>query len=232
MSDAFDDRRFAPATDRNRSPILAVLQQQLPPTGTVLEISSGTGEHAVFFAPHLAPRQWLTSDLDPGARQSIAAWRNVAPADNLHGPIALDASTQPWPVEDRSGQSTPGAEPAAEPWANPLATLDLTRHPITALVNINMIHIAPWAACLGLMAGAGRLLPRNGILYLYGPFKQGGQHTAPSNAAFDRQLQAQNPAWGVRDLETVIAAAETQGLALVTTVAMPANNLSVVFKVL
>lgn len=236
MSDVFDSRRFAPATERNRSPILAVLQQQLPPTGTVLEISSGTGEHAVFFAPPLAPRQWLTSDPDPGARQSIAAWRKATPADNLHGPIALDASTQPWPVEDRSGQSTQGTKsqapaPQAEPWTDPLATLDLTRHPITALVNINMIHIAPWSACLGLMAGAGRLLPKNGILYLYGPFQQGGQHTAPSNAAFDRQLQAQNAAWGVRDLEAVVAAAEAQGLTLVTTVVMPANNLSVVFKV-
>ncbi len=228
MSDTFDGRCFAPATDRNRSPILAVLQQQLPPTGTVLEISSGTGEHAVFFAPRLAPRQWLTSDPDPGARQSIAAWRNVAPADNLHGPIALDASTQPWPVENLSGQPTQETKPQA---AEPLVTLDLKQHPITALVNINMIHIAPWSACLGLIAGAGRLLPPNGILYLYGPFKQGGQHTAPSNAAFDRQLQAQNIAWGVRDLEAVVAAAEAQGLALVTTVAMPANNLSVVFKV-
>ncbi len=233
MSDVFDGRRFAPATDRNRSPILAVLQQQLPPTGTVLEISSGTGEHAVFFAPHLAPRQWLTSDLDAGARQSIAAWRNVAPADNLHGPIALDASTQPWPVEEPLGKSTQATKPqAAEPWADPLPTLDLRQHPITALVNINMIHIAPWSACLGLMAGAVRLLPQNGILYLYGPFKQGGQHTAPSNAAFDRQLQAQNADWGVRDLEAVVTAAEAQGLALVTTVAMPANNLSVVFQTL
>jgi hypothetical protein len=228
MSDTFDGRRFAPATGRNRAPILTVLQQQLPPTGTVLEISSGTGEHAVFFAPRLAPRHWLTSDPDPDARQSIAAWRNVAPADNLHGPIALDASTQPWPVENLLGQSTQATEPQA---VEPLATLDLKQHPITALVNINMIHIAPWSACLGLMAGAGRLLPQNGILYLYGPFKQGGQHTAPSNAAFDRQLQAQNIAWGVRDLEAVVAAAEVQGLALVTTIAMPANNLSVLFEV-
>jgi hypothetical protein len=238
MSDVFNGRRFAPATERNRSPILAVLEQQLPPTGTVLEISSGTGEHAVFFAPHLAPRHWLTSDPDPGARQSIAAWCNVAPADNLHGPIALDASTQPWPVETLAAQSTQGAQlqtPAiqtAKPGADPLATLDLKRHPITALVNINMIHIAPWSACLGLMAGAGRLLPPNGILYLYGPFKQSGQHNAPSNAAFDRQLRAQNVEWGVRDLEAVVAAAEAQGLALVTTVAMPANNFSVVFRAL
>jgi hypothetical protein len=108
--------------------------------------------------------------------------------------------------------------------------LDLQRHPITALVNINMIHIAPWTACLGLMAGAGRLLPQGGVLYLYGPYRQGGQHTAPSNAAFDASLQAQNPQWGVRDLEAVVDAAEVQGLVLAETVAMPANNLSVVFR--
>lgn len=214
MDNVSDARRHAPATQRNRDPILAVLERVLPSTGTVLEISSGTGEHAVFFAPRLAPRQWLPSDPDPLSRQSIVAWQTVAPADNLHPPLALDASTHSWPVID------------------PHASLgvDLTEHPITAIVNINMIHIAPWEACLGLMAGAGRLLPQDGILYLYGPFKQGGQHTAPSNAAFDQSLQAQNPAWGVRDLETVVAVAEAAGLRCIETVAMPANNLSVVFR--
>ena len=217
MSTPPDARRYAPATERNREPILAVLQQVLPPTGTVLEISSGTGEHAVFFAPRLAPRQWLPSDLDPGARASIAAWRAVAPASNLHAPIALDAAAPLWPVE-------------SENFRDLRSELDLQQHPITALVNINMIHISPWAACLGLLAGAGRILPSGGILYLYGPYKQNGQHTAPSNAAFDDSLQAQNPEWGVRDLETVVATAESQGLALVETVKMPANNLSVVFR--
>ncbi|MBE9141225.1 DUF938 domain-containing protein [Nodosilinea sp. LEGE 07088] len=214
MHPPVDARRHAPATARNREPILSVLQRVLPPQGTVLEVSSGTGEHATYFAPRLAPRQWLPSDLDPDARHSIAAWRAVAPAANLHSPLALDAAAPLWPMES-------DAAPAG---------LDLQRHPITAIVNINMIHIAPWAACLGLMAGAGRILPAGGVLYLYGPFKQGGQHTAPSNAAFDASLQAQNPHWGVRDLEAVIAVAEAQGLVLAETVAMPANNLSVVLR--
>ncbi|PZV20109.1 MAG: SAM-dependent methyltransferase [Leptolyngbya sp.] len=216
MFTSSDARRYAPATDRNREPILAVLQQVLPPSGTVLEISSGTGEHAVYFAPRLAPRQWLPSDLSPEACHSIAAWREAA-ADNLHLPLELDAAAPIWPVE--------------LPQSADLSPLpDLQRHPITALVNINMIHISPWSTCLGLMAGAGRILPQGGVLYLYGPYKQGGQHTAPSNAAFDASLQAQNPQWGVRDLETVVAAAEAEGLTFVETVAMPANNLSVVFR--
>ncbi len=214
IDDASDARRHAPATQRNREPILAVLERVLPPTGTVLEISSGTGEHAVFFAPQLAPRQWLPSDPDALSRQSILAWQAAAPTVNLHPPLALDASAPLWPVDD--SQASLG--------------VNLTDHPITAMVNINMIHIAPWEACLGLMAGAGRLLPKDGILYLYGPYKQGGHHTAPSNAAFDQSLQAQNPAWGVRDLEAVVAVAEAAGLNLLETVAMPANNLSVVFR--
>lgn len=214
MVDSSEARCFAPATQRNRDSILAVLSRVLPPTGTVLEISSGSGEHGVFLAPRLAPRQWLPSDPNPMARDSIAAWRTAAPAANLYPPLALDACESPWPVEGETLS----------------AGLDLGQHPITAIVNINMIHIAPWAACEGLMAGAGRILPRDGILYLYGPFKQNGDHTAPSNAAFDHSLQAQNPAWGVRDLEAVVAQAQTQGLALVETVEMPANNLSVVFR--
>ncbi len=214
MDDLADARRYAPATQRNREPILAILERVLPATGTVLEISSGTGEHGVFFAPRLAPRQWLPSETDPLARQSILAWQAAEPAANLHPPLALDVRQTPWPVEDSAAD----------------LGVDLTTHPITAIVNINMVHIAPWEACLGLMAGAGRLLPRGGVLYLYGPFKQGGDHTAPSNAAFDDSLQAQNPAWGVRDLEAVVAEAEAVGLRWVDTLAMPANNMSVVFR--
>ncbi|MEY3299866.1 MAG: hypothetical protein RLZZ597_3126 [Cyanobacteriota bacterium] len=214
MDDLADARRHAPATQRNREPILAILERVLPATGTVLEISSGTGEHGVFFAPRLAPRQWLPSETDPLARQSILAWQAAEPAANLHPPLALDVRQTPWPVEDSAAD----------------LGVDLTTHPITAIVNINMVHIAPWEACLGLMAGAGRLLLRGGVLYLYGPFKQGGDHTAPSNAAFDDSLQAQNPAWGVRDLEAVVAEAEAVGLRWVDTLAMPANNMSVVFR--
>jgi hypothetical protein len=212
-----DARQYAPATERNREPILNVLLQVLPPTGTVLEISSGTGEHAVFFAPRLAPRNWITSDPNPQARASIAAWQSHLPAPNLYGPIALDVEDPVWAVEhDRLSESLPNHI--------------LKHHPIRAIVNINMIHIAPWSACLGLMAGAQRILPPHGILYLYGPFKRGGKHTAPSNADFDQSLRARDSRWGVRNLEDVIAVAQTHQLAFAETHEMPANNLSVVFR--
>lgn len=217
MNDFLDARQYAPATQRNREPILEVLLQVLPFTGTVLEISSGTGEHAIFFAPRLHPRKWIPSDPNPVARASIAAWREYYPADNLYPPIALDARDPSWGLEQ-------------DELPEPLQDMDLKQEPIVAIVNINMIHIAPWSACLGLMAGAGRILPPGGILYLYGPFKQGGKHTAPSNAAFDESLQMQNPEWGVRDLEEVVAVAQAQNLSLVKTYAMPANNLSVIFQ--
>lgn len=217
MNEFLDARQYAPATQRNREHILEVLLQVLPPTGTVLEVSSGTGEHAVFFAPQLYPRKWIPSDPNPIARASIAAWREQCSADNLYPPIALNACDSVWAVErDELPESLPG--------------IDFNREPIVAIVNINMIHIAPWSACLGLMAGARRILPLGGILYLYGPFKQGGRHTAPSNAAFNESLQAQNPEWGVRDLDEVVAVAREQHLSLVKTYAMPANNLSVIFQ--
>lgn len=204
MDNSSDLRRYAPATERNREPILAILQQVLPPTGTILEISSGTGEHGVFMAPQLAPRHWLPSDPDPDARASIVAWQQFAPVGNLHPPIDLDASSDQWLVDPQS--------------------------PITAIVNINMIHIAPKAAYLGLLAGAQRTLTVGGILYLYGPFKQGGVHTAPSNAAFDESLRSRNSEWGVRDLEEIIAVAASHDLRLQQVDPMPANNLSVVFR--
>jgi hypothetical protein len=217
MNQFADARQYAPATQRNREPILEVLLQVLPATGTVLEISSGTGEHAAFFAPRLQPRQWVPSDPNPLACDSIAAWRDFCPAENLYSPIALDVRDPVWAIEQ-------------EPLPEPLQPLDWQRHPLRAIANINMIHIAPWSACLGLMAGAGRLLPPDGILYLYGPFKQGGEHTAPSNAAFDHSLKAQDPEWGVRNLEDVVAVAQRHNLSLVSTYVMPANNLSVVFR--
>lgn len=207
-------RQYAPATQRNRSPILEVLQQVLPPTGAVLEIASGTGEHAVYFAPSLQPRLWIPSDPSPVARASIAAWREHQPSDNLTMPILLDVTEPVWSIERTEVQGELG--------------LDLDR--LTAIVNINMIHISPWSACLGIMAGAGRLLPPGGILYLYGPFKRRGEHTAFSNEDFDLSLQAQNPEWGVRNLEDVVAVATTCGLRLLKTLEMPANNLSVIWE--
>jgi Protein of unknown function (DUF938) len=196
-----DLRRYAPATERNREPILEILCQVLPPTGTVLEISSGTGEHATFFAPKLAPLFWLPSDPNPDARASILAWQQHQPCDRVYPPIDLDVSQPNWSID----------------------------MPIAAIVNINMIHIAPRSAYLGLIAGASRLLPRGGIFYLYGPFKRGGVHTAPSNAAFDESLRSSNPEWGIRDLEETIDLAQDAHLRLQEVYQMPANNLSVVF---
>jgi SAM-dependent methyltransferase len=216
MKDLDARRQYAPATQRNREPILEVLLQILPSTGTVLEVSSGTGEHAAFFAPRLYPRNWIPSDPNPLARDSITAWREYCPTDNLYPPLALDARDLVWAVEEDMPES--------------LRDIDFQRDPIVAIVNINMIHIAPWSACLGLMAGARRILPPGGILYLYGPFKQAGKHTTPSNAAFDESLQMQNPEWGVRDLDDVVAVARTENLTLVKTYTMPANNLSMIFQ--
>ncbi len=219
MDESLDLRRYAPATQRNREPILEVLRQVLPPTGTILEISSGTGEHSIFFAPQLAPRYWLPSDLNPDARASITAWQQQSlPCNRLYPPIELDASRDRWLVE-------------SDELLQYLPNCDLKQQPITAIVNINMIHIAPRSACLGLVAGAKRILPIGGILYLYGPFKQGGVHTSESNAAFDASLQLQNPEWGIRDLAEVADLAASQNLILKKIFPMPANNLSVIFQV-
>ncbi|KST62427.1 DUF938 domain-containing protein [Mastigocoleus testarum] len=204
-----DARQYAYATQRNREPILEVLLQVLPPNGTVLEIASGTGEHAIFFAPRLNQHKWLTSEPNPQLRASINAWYQHHPADNIYPPLNIDVRDPVWAVETES-------------------QLDLL--PIMAIVNINMIHISPWSACLGLMAGASRILPADGILYLYGPFKRDGKHTAPSNEAFDRNLKMQNSDWGVRDLEDTIAAASKQNLKLKKIYQMPANNISVIFE--
>ncbi|WP_124970690.1 DUF938 domain-containing protein [Aphanothece sacrum] len=200
-----DNRQYSPATQRNREPILEVLLRILPPQGNILEVSSGTGEHAIFFAPALSLRHWIPSDPNPIAGESIEAWRNDSPSDNLHSPLNINAEDSIWEVEKQAIK-------------------------IDAIVNINMIHIAPWSACLGLMAGAKRILSTGGILYLYGPYKQGGKHTAPSNLSFDESLQSQNPQWGVRNLEDVIKVAEQEGLKLQEIVSMPANNLSVIFQ--
>ena len=167
----------------------------------MLEIASGTGEHAVHFAAGLPHLTWQPTDRDPGARQSIAECRAAARLPNLLAALELDASTPSWPV----------------------ARAD-------AVVAINMIHIAPWAAAEGLMAGAGRTLPSGGVLYLYGPFKQDGRHTAPSNADFNADLTARDPAWGVRDVADVSNLARAHGLDLVERISMPANNLSLVFR--
>ncbi len=193
-------RRQAPAAARNRDPILEVLRRHLPAEGLVLEIASGSGEHALHFAEGLPGLVFQPSDPDPVARASIDDWASTAGLDNLRPAILLDATSQSWPIERAD-----------------------------AVVCLNMIHIAPWQAAVGLIAGAARLLPRDGVLYLYGPYRREGRATAPSNEAFDRDLRRRNPAWGVRDLEAVTAQAEAQGLAPPEIVEMPANNLSLVF---
>ena len=191
----------APAVARNRDPILAVLRRVLPARGTVIEIASGTGEHAVHFAAGLPNLTWQPTDCDPDALRSISAHRAAAQLPNLLAPLALDATAPTWPITQAD-----------------------------AVVSVNMIHIAPWTAAEGLMAGAGRLLEPGGVLYLYGPFKEHGQHTAPSNAAFDASLRAQDPEWGVRDTGDVAELARRHGFDLVDRIAMPANNLSLVFR--
>ena len=197
-----DTRRFAPATVRNRGPILEVLRGVLPAQGSVLEIASGTGEHVVWLAGQLPALTFQPSDPDADNRASIAAWIAASGVTNVNAPLALDATDDRWAIAD---------EPSA-------------------VLCINMIHIAPWPAIPGLMRNAAAVLPPGGVLYLYGPFKLGGMHTAPSNADFDESLRARDPAWGVRDLETVVETARVAGLVLADTVAMPANNLSVVFR--
>lgn len=199
-------RKHAPATARNRGPILAILEKALPPEGTVLEVAAGTGEHAVAFAPALMPRCWLPSDRDAENLASIAAWRDAFPSPNLLPPVRLDVCETPWPVETAPPQP-----------------------PVSAIVAINLVHIAPWETTPALMAGAARILLPGGILYLYGPYRIDGRHTAPSNAEFDRGLKARNPEWGVRDLGDVTAAARDAGLHLEARHAMPANNLSLIF---
>lgn len=200
-----DARQYASATQRNRQPILEVLLKILPTTGNILEISSGTGEHGVFFAPRLSPRQWIPSEPNPMLRASISAWQNQFTATNLHPPLDIDVRNELWSIETQPIE-------------------------INAIVNINMIHIAPWDACLGLMAGAGRILPQGGILYLYGPFKRDGEHTAPSNQAFDRSLKTRNPEWGVRDIEEVTEVAVNEGLEFKEIIPMPANNFSIIYQ--
>lgn len=191
--------RTSPSTARNRAPILAVLRPRLADGSRVLEVASGAGEHAVFLAAAMPLVRWTPSDRDD--LTSIAAWRSRAGLKNLAEPLSLDAS-------------------AAATWP---------AGPFEAVVCVNMVHIAPWAACQGLMTLAGRVLSPGGRLFLYGPFLEAGVETASSNLAFDLDLKARNPAWGLRDLAEVAAEAGRRGLALSERIAMPANNLIVVF---
>lgn len=193
-------KRTAPATERNRDAITHVLKGYLPAQGTVLEIASGTGEHIVHFAAQFPHLAWQPSDSDPLALASIAAWRAESGGDNLLAPVEVDAAAD-WQVQD-----------------------------ISAILCINMVHISPWEATKGLMRNAGRLLPKGGVLYVYGPFRQQNRPTAPSNEEFDRNLKSRNSQWGLRLVEDVAQEASLHALHLDQIIEMPANNLSLLFR--
>ena len=196
-----DGRWVAPAAERNKGPILEVLQRVLPPRGLVLEIGSGTGQHVVHFAKALSQLSWQPSDPDAENRQSIALWSRVEELGNVRAPLALDVRERPWPID------------AAD-----------------AIVCINVVHVSPWAATLALFDGVREMLPPEGVLFLYGPYRRGGRHTAPSNEKFDADLRAHNPEWGLRDVDELAEVADRVGFALAEIVDMPANNFSLVFR--
>lgn len=191
----------AAATERNRDPILEVLRAVLPPTGLVLEIASGTGQHVTYFARALPALRWQPSDPSSAHLESIRAWSAASGANNIASPLLLDVERAPWPVAHAD-----------------------------AILNINMIHIAPWSAAEALFQGAARLLPAAGVLYLYGPFKRAGQHTSPSNERFDERLRSEDARWGVRDLDELAVLATSAGFEPPEIVTMPANNLSLVYR--
>jgi hypothetical protein len=211
LSDVSPDDRFqAPSTARNAEPIFDVLEKWLPAAGTVLEIASGSGEHGALFAPRLPHLTWQPSDMDAQALKSIEAWRLSGEATNLQPPVKVDLlNIEPGNID----QGIPGG-----------------LEDVSAMINVNMIHISPWAASENLLALAEALLPSGAPLYLYGPYRRGGQHTASSNIEFDGWLKSQNDAWGVRNLEDVEAAAKARSLDLQDIVDMPANNFSLIFK--
>jgi SAM-dependent methyltransferase len=198
---AAEGRRSAPAALRNREPIAQVLAGWLPKRGLVLEVASGTGEHAMFFAERFPRLEWQPSDLDAAALQSIRSWRAEAALPNLREPLIIDAASHDWPI----------------------ARAD-------AVLNINMVHISPWASSLGLLEGASRLLRVGGPLILYGPWLSNRIETAPSNLAFDADLKRRDPEWGLRNVEIFAAEAQARGLELVDQRAMPANNRMLLFR--
>jgi cyclopropane fatty-acyl-phospholipid synthase-like methyltransferase len=197
-----DDGRLAsPSAERNREPIAAVLSQVLPQSGHVLEVGSGTGEHAVHFARRMPHLTWQPSEQDNDCLRSISAWVALEAHANVRQPLYLDVTDAQWAI----------------------AAAD-------AVVCINMIHIAPWSATHALLRGASRILPTGGLLCLYGPYRVAGKHTSASNRAFDAQLRAINSEWGVRDLDALSNEARTLNIELERTFQMPANNLIAVLR--
>jgi hypothetical protein len=201
LSNLEEERLVSPSAERNKGPVAEVLKQALPDRGLVLEIGSGTGQHVVHFAKETPHLTWQPSERDAECRRSIELWIAAGGPANVLAPLRLDVGEQPWPIASAA-----------------------------AVVSLNMIHIAPWDAGMALIRGAAAILAPSAPLFLYGPFRRGASHTSPSNEAFDRQLRARDPAWGVRDLEEVARYAAAHGFEPPETHDMPANNLSVVLR--
>jgi hypothetical protein len=196
-----DDRIVSPSAERNKGPITEILMRVLPAQGNVLEISSGTGQHVLHFAQAMPHIRWQPTEQDADCLKSIASWLAQTPTPNVNAPLGLDVHDETWPVHD-----------------------------VAAVVCLNMIHIAPPSATGALLRGAGKIIARGGILFLYGPYRRQGRHTSASNEAFDALLKAKNPEWGVRNVEDVVDLADTAGFELQQTHDMPANNLAVIFR--
>jgi len=214
-------KRHAPATARNSAPIAAVLEKELPAQGTVLELASGSGEHAIFFARRFPNLHWQPSDRDPDALASIVAWRDEAGADNLLPPLTLDASSARWPIDradalvciNMDSDSCESAKSAG----------------YAACLCINMVHISPWTATVGLFRGCAKHLIADAPLILYGPYLEAGVKTAQSNLAFDRSLKERNPKWGLRKVADVDQVATEYGFTRIRRVTMPAHNLTLIY---
>lgn len=196
-----DNRLYRPATQRNREPILEVLRSVLPAKGLVLEVASGSGEHAVFFAGNFPQLEWQPSDPTEDARASIAAWIASEGAANVRPPLDIDVLREDWALDSAD-----------------------------AVLCVNMIHISPWECTEALMRGAARVLGAGAPLVLYGPYKRGERPLEPGNVAFDERLRSEDPRWGLRELDDVTACADANGFSLERVVEMPANNLSVIFR--
>ena len=196
-----DARRENPSAERNKRPLLEVLRRVFPSEGLVLELASGTGQHAAFFTDQLPSLHWQPTDVDAHALPSIAAWRQASHPDRIRAPLLLDATADAWPV------------PQAD-----------------AMLCVNMLQVSPWPATLGLLAGAARTLTAGGPLVIYSPMSRGGVHISPGNAAFDANLKSHDPRLGVRDADLLIEAATAAGLTHAQTVDMPANNTVLVFR--
>ena len=194
-------RRSAPAALRNREHIAGVLAEWLPTAGLVLEIASGTGEHAVYFAERFPKLEWQPTDVHPNALESVEAWQRAAGLPNLRSPLILDASSADWPI----GKAD-------------------------AVLSINMVHISPWKSALGLLDGAARVLSSGSPLIMYGPWLKDDIPTAPSNLDFDADLKRRDPEWGLRRVEEFAEAAASRELHLEATHAMPANNLMLLLR--